>query len=224
MIVEKPANRKEWLALRKHGIGASDSGAVLGVNKYRTNLDVWQEKTGKIQPEDISKKPSIVFGKKAEKLIRDLFKLNHAEYRVGYHEYWMYHNEFYPFIYATLDGEITEKKPKDAKKGFVPKRGILEIKTTTITSSTQWNEWENKIPDTYYTQCLHQLLATGWDFVILVALIRYYKDSELRQQIREYRIDRADCREELTLLLEQETAFWQSVKTGKPPAVKLPGI
>lgn len=226
-MIDKPKSRQDWLSRRKRGIGASDSGAVLGLNKYRNNVDVYNEKTGKIQPEDISGKPNIVFGKKAERLIRELFKLNHSEYRVTYHEYWMYHNDEYPFIYATLDGELTEKRPEDYPKGkrFNPKRGILEIKTTTITGgAAQWSEWEDKIPDSYYTQCLHQLLATGWDFVILVALIRYYRGSELRQQIREYRIDRADHEDELAMILDEEKAFWASVESGNKPAMKLPEI
>ena len=44
-------NRQEWLLLRKTYLGGSDLGAVIGVNKYRTALDVYLEKTSEHSPE-----------------------------------------------------------------------------------------------------------------------------------------------------------------------------
>ena len=41
MILADPKNREEWLKLRLKGIGGSDAGAVLGCNKYKTNIDVF---------------------------------------------------------------------------------------------------------------------------------------------------------------------------------------
>lgn len=40
----------EWLAFRKTGIGASEVGSVLGVCPWRSQVDVWLEKTGKAEP------------------------------------------------------------------------------------------------------------------------------------------------------------------------------
>lgn len=39
------------LAARAEGIGASEVGAILGVDPYRSAWDVWAEKTGKLEPE-----------------------------------------------------------------------------------------------------------------------------------------------------------------------------
>lgn len=36
--------QSEWLEWRRHGIGGSDVGAVLGVSKFRTPFDVWTDK------------------------------------------------------------------------------------------------------------------------------------------------------------------------------------
>lgn len=47
-------SREEWLAARKNYIGGSDASAVLGMNPYKTNLELWKEKTGIVQPEDLS--------------------------------------------------------------------------------------------------------------------------------------------------------------------------
>ena len=136
-MIDKLTTRPDWLKARQRGIGGSDAGAVLGVNKYKTNVELWEEKTGRTTPEDISDKPAVVFGKTAEPLIRDLFRLDHPEYKVDYHEFWIYRNPGAPYIFATLDGELT------AEDG---RRGILEIKTCTIQHGRkQWEEWEDGV-------------------------------------------------------------------------------
>ena len=214
-MVLKPETHEEWLEQRKCGIGGSDAGTVLGVNKYKSNVELWLEKTGQSEPEDISNKPAVKFGKFAEQHLRELFKQDFPDYQVDYHEFWMYQNDKYPFIYATLDGELTA--PDGSK-------GILEIKTTTIQNKSQWDEWEDKIPDSYYAQVLHQLVATGWNFAVLKAYIRYYKDGELRVSIRHYRIDRKDKEADMQYLIECESKFWASVKSKTRPALLLPEI
>lgn len=214
-MILKPNNRNEWLKMRYKGIGGSDAGTVLGVNKYKTNVQLWEEKTGRSIPEDISDKPAVVFGKEAESPIRELFKQDFPQYNVDYHEFYMYVNDKYPFIFATLDGEITDENGR---------QGILEIKTTTIQNKKQWDEWENKIPDSYYAQMLHQLTATGWDFAILKAYIRYYRDNELRVAIRHFRVERNEVEDDINYLIEKEQIFWKCVEENIKPALILPDI
>ena len=42
-------NEDEWLDIRKKGIGGSDAGAIMGKNKYKNIIDVWKDKTGRVQ-------------------------------------------------------------------------------------------------------------------------------------------------------------------------------
>ncbi len=214
-ILCDPKTRTEWLKARQTGIGGSDAGCVAGVNRYKSPRQLWREKTGRELPEDISDKPAVQFGKRAEPLLRGLFALTHPEYQVTYHPFRMYGSPDKPFIFATLDGELTDADGR---------RGILEIKTTCIRNHTQWREWDDRIPDSYYAQILHQLLATGWDFAILYAHIRYMKNGAARQTLRTYSIDRADASEDIRWLLEQETAFWKQVQDDTPPPDILPEI
>ncbi len=215
MLILKPQNREEWLNLRLKGIGGSDAGTVIGLNKYKTNVQLWEEKTGITIPGDISDKPAVNFGKLAEPHLRVLFHLDYPEYDLDYHEFYMYINDEYPFIFATLDGELTDKNGK---------KGILEIKTCTIQNSNQWNDWDDKLPDTYYTQLIHQLAATGWDFAILRAYIRYYKNGVLRVTMREYRIERSDVQADIDYLMQRESSFWKNVTNKTRPALILPEI
>lgn len=214
-MILKPKDREEWLEMRqKVGIGGSDAGTVLGLNPWCSNLQLWRYKTGQEQPEDISDKPAVIFGKRAEEHIRELFRLDYPQYDIKYNEFWMYVNDRMPWQFATLDGEIWQP----LSDGIEIMIGILEIKTTTIQNRTQWDEWENGIPQRYYAQVLHQLSATGCELAILRAYIRWYKDGELRVTVRDYRIERKDVEEDIAYLCEQEQRFIDCVNTGKPPA------
>lgn len=52
VLPHKP-NTPGWLQARKTGLGGSDAGPVLGLSKWRTPLQVWQDKTGQeIVPQD----------------------------------------------------------------------------------------------------------------------------------------------------------------------------
>ena len=215
-MIIKIDNHEDWLAARQHqGIGGSEAGCVLGVNKYQSNVQLWELKTGRREAPDLSDNAAVQFGKFAEPHLRELFKQDYPEYQVDYHEFWIYVNDQYPFIFATLDGELT------ALDGS---RGVLEIKTTTIQNRMQWDEWDGRIPDSYYAQCLHQLAATGWDFVILKAYIRYHVDGEVRVTIRHYRIDRKDVKSEINYLIARENKFWQDVQNDRCPNLILPAI
>lgn len=46
-------SRNEWLSNRER-IGGSDAASILGLNPYRSNVELWQIKTGQLKPEDIS--------------------------------------------------------------------------------------------------------------------------------------------------------------------------
>ena len=41
----------EQLEERKHGIGGSDAGAIIGLNRFKSIHDVWSEKVGLREPE-----------------------------------------------------------------------------------------------------------------------------------------------------------------------------
>lgn len=179
-------------------------------------MQLWEEKTGIQQAEDISEKSYVKYGTEAEQYLRELFKLDFPEYEVTYDPYKRIANlKNYPFIFATLDGVLTEKQ--------TGKKGILEIKTTEILNGTQLLKWKNRIPDNYYIQVLHQLLATGYDFAIVKAQLKFSYDG-VRLETRHYTIERNEVVEDMEYLLKKEIAFWQSVIEKKKPNFILPSI
>jgi putative phage-type endonuclease len=54
VILPPGADRAEWLTARRHGIGGSDIGAILGASPWTTPLDVWADKTGLTEPQPAS--------------------------------------------------------------------------------------------------------------------------------------------------------------------------
>lgn len=114
-------NEQQWLKGRMNGIGGSDASAVVGMNPYKSNIDLFEEKIGRVIPKDISDKPCVIYGKKAEEYIRELFKLDYPEYQVEHHEFRILQSKDHPFMQASLDGELTDQEGR---------KGILEIKTT----------------------------------------------------------------------------------------------
>lgn len=210
-------DRAAWLAARREGLGASDAAAVLGVSAWKTNVDLWQEKTGQRTPEDIGDKPQVKYGNDAEPLLREFFALDHPEYGLSFTPYKIIRHEKYPFISCTPDGELLEN--------ITNRRGGLEIKTTEILSSTGWGKWKGRIPDEYYAQVCQQMLAAGWEFVELLVQIKYTTaDGEDRKEVRHYKIERADCRGDIDLVEQEAVRFWACVQERRKPALKLPQI
>lgn len=208
-------NEQEWLSGRLNGIGGSDASAVVGMNPYKTNIELFEEKTVRRVPEDISNKPYVIYGKKAEGYIRELFRLDYPEYQVEHHEFRILQSLSHPFMQASLDGELTDQEGR---------RGILEIKTTNILQSMQYEKWKDRIPDNYYIQVLHYLLVTGYEFVVLRAHLVSEWGRDKRTTVKHYFIEREEVREDLDMLLEEEKKFWAYVESGRKPPLILPGI
>ena len=97
-------SREEWLANRMNGIGGSEISAVVGCNPYKSNIDLWMEKTGQAQAKDISNEPYVLYGTKAEEHLRALFALDFPQYEVHYIENNSFKNDKYPWAQASLDG------------------------------------------------------------------------------------------------------------------------
>ena len=135
------ASREEWLANRDR-IGGSDASCIVGMNPYRTNVELWKIKTGQLEPEDISEKSFVKYGTEAELHLRELFKLDFPEYQVFYEENNMFINDRFPFAHASLDGWITETIIAHDGSEII-KKGILEIKTTNIIQSMQKEKWKD---------------------------------------------------------------------------------
>lgn len=47
LVRTQDLSRDEWLTVRRQGIGSSDAAAAVGLNPYKSQLQLWMEKTGR---------------------------------------------------------------------------------------------------------------------------------------------------------------------------------
>lgn len=207
-------SNEEWLQARKL-IGGSDASALVGMNPYKSNIDLWKEKTGRQKAPDISNDEFVRFGHEAEAHLRALFALDYPQYKVDYLENNMFLNDKYPFAHASLDGWLTDQ---DGRKG------VLEIKTTNILQSMQREKWNDRIPDNYYCQVLWYLMVTEFDFVVLKARLRSEWQGEIRVTVRHYFIDRKEVEEDIEELRRAGEKFWKAIQEDRQPYLILPAI
>ena len=208
-------SRDEWLQARGKRIGGSEASAVVGLNPYMSNTDLWSIKTGRREAEDISDKPYVRYGHDAEPILRELFKLDFPDYKVGYVDNNLFLNSRYPWAHASLDGWLQDPEGRT---------GILEIKTTEILQSMQKEKWKDRIPDNYYLQVLHYMMVMEADFACLKAQLKYDYDGDIYLQIRHYWIERQDVENDIRILSEKEEEFWHHMQNGTRPATLLPEI
>lgn len=208
-------NREAWLKGRKSYIGGSDASCIVGMNPYKSNVDLWLEKTGAKQPEDISGKDYVRYGTEAEEHLRALFSLDYPQYEVHYAENNMWTNDEYIFAHASLDGWLKDEDDR---------MGILEIKTTNILQSMQKEKWDHRIPDNYYIQILHYLMVTGFDFAVLKAQLKFDYSGEVFLTTKHYHIEREEVLEDIEYLKNAERRFYEAIKNNRQPDLVLPPI
>ena len=209
-------DRAEWLANRFNGIGGSEISAVVGCNPYLDNITLWKIKTRQIEPNDISDKPYVVYGTKAEEHLRALFALDFPQYIVDYVDNNSFRNDKFPWALASCDGWLTDQ---DGRKG------ILEIKTSEILSSQHREKWkDNNIPQNYFCQVLFYMAVLEADFAVLKAQLKSEFGGELYIQTKHYFIEREDVQADIDYLMTKGKEFWGYVQSGKVPPLMLPEI
>lgn len=186
--------RAEWLAQRRTGIGGSDVAAILGLSKWSTPLQVYQQKRGELgeQPEN----DAMRWGRYLEPVVRQAYADETGnEVRVLP---TMIRHPAHDFMVANLDGFVA---PEHA-----PRR-VFEAKTAR--SAEGWGEpGTDQIPQPYLLQVQHYLAVTGF-IVADVAVLIGGSDFRL------YEVP--EDRELQEMLVDAEHEFWRRVQRGDPP-------
>ncbi len=183
---------EDWLEHRKLGIGGSDASVVCGINKYKSPVELWLDKTGQLPPQEAGE--AAYWGTQLESIVRDEFTK-----RTGIEvtkPTVILQSEDHPFMLANLDG-ICE----------VPDVGtcIFEAKTA---SAYKAGGWEDTIPDEYQLQIQHYMAVTGYAGAYIAVLIG---GNTFRWKF----VERDE--ELISMLIELESAFWNHVRDCTPP-------
>lgn len=194
-----------WQEFRTHGVGGSDMGTILGLNTYRTPCDLWLEKTGRTQHEDISDRWAVVKGNALEVELRRRFRGLHPEYKVIDGTDMSLVSKAHPCMHASLDGFIYDKD-RDSW-------GVLEIKTANANRGRlDWHDKEGnlKAPDYYMAQVTHYLAVTGFTWGVFYADIGENEPVELRFERDE---------QDVWAVIRAAEKFWGFVTRNEMPAL-----
>jgi putative phage-type endonuclease len=218
--IEYP-DMEAWLLARHDAVTGSDSGAILGVNKYIDRgallkakvLPLKQKKADAAQEKLRSTLSYMEYGSKAEEPLRKLFELDYyGQYEVEYiGRHTVLQSIKRPHAIASVDGILIDKLAKDEK-------GILEIKTVNIFTDKAVQSWLNGgMPKSYYYQVLHYLEVTQFKYAILKA---QFKSLDERGQIElrtfHYRIEKnALVTDDMAKMVEMEDAFYKEMMEGR---------
>lgn len=186
-------NREEWLKARETRIGGSEASSLIGMNKYTSLHDLWERKIKSVQS-DISNE-LIEYGNTMEPLLREMYRIKHSEMDVQYSGNTILYSKQYEWVSYSPDGLLWDGS----------RAGILEIKTSFIRNSEMSNEWKEKIPTPYFVQVLWGMICTGFEFVDLIAELRYLDGNS---SIKQYHIERIEVLEDMEYLLSESRKVW----------------
>lgn len=201
-------NNQDFTHNRAAFLGGSDIGAILGVSKYRSGIDVWLEKTGKRA--DTKDSFALRFGSFAESFIADEYALLTGESVVEHPQGLVHPN--YSFCVGHIDRFVLEKRdqPLFNKDGTLNAKKLLECKTANHFTQSDWGEpGTDAIPLPYLCQCLWYLSITNLPEIDVAVLLG---GSDLRV----YTITR-DLELE-SLMFDKAVFFWaEHVQKDIPP-------
>lgn len=193
LSVKDAEDHEKWLEARAIGIGGSDAAVIMGMNQYKSPYQLWLEKTGQVEPPDLSGNQYVYWGTRNESNIADWFQEETGKKvkRLG-----TLQSKEYPFMLANVDRTV------------VGENAGLEIKTAGVSQYRKWKD--DEIPDAYYCQCLHYMAVTGAAYWYIAVLLG---GNEAKWK----RIERNE--EDIQHLIMAETDFWKLVEARTPPPV-----
>ena len=181
---------------RKGYIGGSDIAAVMGLSPWKTPLQLYLEKTGTVEPADLSDNEAVELGTELEDFVAKKFerKTGKAVRRAPCY----YQDKEHGWMRCQVDRLVTGTDE------------LLEVKTTSLWKEKDWDGEE--IPSHYILQVQWQLMITGRTLGWIAVLIGGQKF--LFKQIKE-------DKELQRMMRERAIIFWGMVEALTPPSAIL---
>lgn len=177
-------------------VTGSDAAAIAGLSPYKTAMQLWMEKTQRVEQEDISELNHIKFGNYMESGVADWFAAESGR-EILQHEEMLIHSE-HKWMAGNIDFKI---------KG---ENAILECKTAYndegwgggVNLHREPTNEENRIPPHYLMQVAHYCAVGAFDRAYIAVVFT------TTREMRWYRYDRNSTLEEKLIKLESD--FWHN--------------
>ncbi len=201
-------NNQDFALLRAKSLGGSDVGALLGLSKYRSAVDVWMEKTG----QSVSSADSLPlrFGSFAESFVANEYALA-TGLSLVHHESALIHPD-HSYMHGHVDRLICSSPTIFNKEGHLLADRILECKTANPFTAHEWGDvGTDQVPLSYLVQCAWYLAITRLERADLAVLFG-------NADFRIYEIHR-DLELE-AMILDRAKIFWEHhvIADVAPPA------
>ncbi len=184
------AHPPAWHEARRRGIGGSDVAAILGLSKFKTAYQVYQEKTGALAPQPDNDR--MFWGRRLEPVVRQVYA-DQTGRDIVVPDTALRHPD-HDYMLANLDGIAAGDR-------------VLEIKTAG--QATGWGEAGSaQIPDHYALQVQHYMAVTGLPVADVAVLIG-------GSDFRIYVVPADPVLQ--SAMIEAEAAFWRRVVERRPP-------
>lgn len=199
LVKTKDLPRDDWLTVRKQGIGSSDAATAVGLNPYKSQLELWMEKTGrdgnlpKADPHD--EESPLYWGNILEPIVAAHYTKRTGNRVRRINAVLQHPDPSLPWMLANIDREVTGSSEVQ----------ILECKTAGINGAKLWKEG---VPEYVQLQVMHQLAVTGKQAADVAVLLG-------GQHLEIHRIERDERL--IARLIELERHFWQYVESDTPP-------
>jgi putative phage-type endonuclease len=132
LVDTRTIERADWLEVRKQGIGGSDAAAAVGLSPYKSQLELWLEKTGRDadlpKPDAQDTREPVYWGTLLEPIVAAAYTQQTGR-KVRKVNAVLQHPQ-YSFMLANLDREIVG----------APEVQILECTTAGEFGSRLWQE------------------------------------------------------------------------------------
>ena len=172
----------QWLKERQKGIGGSDVGAIMGVNRWKSPFEIYVDKTEDITEVKESGELSY-WGNTLEEVVAREFSIRTGK-RVRKDNRQLVHKT-HRFMMGNIDRRI------------VGENALLECTTVNAFRAKEWDGEE--IPPSYILQCQHYMEVMGSDNCYIAALIGgqkfIYKKIERDEEL-------------ISMIVEAEKDFW----------------
>ena len=153
VLSTKDMTHEEWLKARQAGIGGSDAGTILGVNKWKSKTQLFFEKVNPELKQQVDNE-FIYWGNVLEDVVAKEFEARTGK-KVRKNNKMLRHPE-HEFMLANLDRVIVGEK------------ALLECKTTSQYNIDQWKD--DEIPASYLCQIQHYMAVTGYEKAYIAVL------------------------------------------------------
>ncbi len=190
----------DWLSARYAGIGSSEIGAVIGMNHRSSPLKLFLEKTGALEPDDLSDVEAVRWGHRLEPVIAEEYRerTGRRVSRCRRYKYSVLRSKAHPWALASLDF-WTGEAANDGDDW------PLEVKNA---NAFRAEDWLNGTPAYYIAQLHQQMLVTGAKRATSAVLIG-------GNQLAWCDVDRDETL--IRKIIAQGSRFWERVQRRDPP-------